>query len=81
MRTGLENGKITLDTTGVRRIGVSFLDETLLILRDIILEEGTDVRLVYHKGPPLHSLKDLAPHRGMQVEESASGDWIIFPRH
>ena len=80
MRTALENGKITLDTTGVRRIGVSFFDETLLILRDIIVEEGTDVRLVYHKGPPLHSLKDLAPHRGMQVEESASGDWIISPR-
>ena len=24
MRTALENGEITLDTTGVRRIGVSF---------------------------------------------------------
>jgi hypothetical protein len=81
MRTALENGEITLDTTGVRRIGVSFFDETLLILRDIMGDVGTDIRLIYRKAPQLESLKELAPNRGLQVVESPSGDWIISPRH
>ena len=80
MRMALENGEITLDTTGVRRIGVSFFDETLLIFHDIMGETDMDIRLIYHKAPPLDSLKDLAPNRGMHVVESPSGDWIISPK-
>ena len=77
MRSAAESGEITLDTSGVRRIGVSFFDETLLILRELMSETGGDLKLVYHQAPPLASLKDLAPNRGMQVSESPSGDWII----
>ncbi len=77
MRAALENGAITLDTSGVRRIGVSFFDETLLILRELMAEMGDHVRLVYHEAPSLESLKNLAPNRGMKVYESTSGDWII----
>ena len=77
MRAALENGVITLDTSGVRRIGVSFFDETLLVLRELMAETGHDVRLVYHEAPSLESLKNLAPNRGMKVSESPSGDWII----
>ena len=81
MRASMENGAITLDTAGVRRIGVSFFDETLLILREMMNDVGDDLRLVYHKAPPLASLKDLASNRGMTVSESPSGDWIISASH
>ena len=67
MRAALENGAITLDTTGVRRIGVSFFDETLLILRELMTEVDDGVTLVYHEGPSLESLKNLAPNRGMKI--------------
>ena len=80
MRAALENGAITLDTSGVRRIGVSFFDETLLILQELMAEMGDDVTLVYHEAPSLESLRNLAPNRGMQVSESPSGDWVISPR-
>ncbi len=79
MRAALEDGAITLDTSGIRRISVSFFDETLLILRELMDEAGGDIKLIYRKAPPLDSLKNLAPHRGMQVSESPSGDWIISP--
>lgn len=79
MRAALENGAITLDTSGVRRIGVSFFDETLLILRELMVETGDDLKLVYHEAPSLESLKNLAPNRGMKVAESPLGDWIISP--
>ena len=80
MRTAVEDGAIVLDTAGVRRIGVSFFDETLLILRDIMEDNGFGVNLIYRKGPPLGSLKDLVPNRGMEVVESPAGDWIISPQ-
>ena len=81
MRASMENGAITLDTAGVQRIGVSFFDETLLILRELMNDVGDDLRLVYHKAPPLVSLKDLASNRGLKVSESPSGDWIISASH
>ena len=77
MQAALENGAITLDTSGIRRISVSFFDDTLLILREIMAETGQDIRLVYRKAPSLESLKNLAPNRGMKVSESPSGDWVI----
>ena len=80
MRSSMENGSITLDTSGIRRVGVSFFDETLLILRELMEEEDSDIRLVYRKGPLLGSLKDLAANRGLEVSESPSGDWTISRR-
>lgn len=74
----VENGAITLDTAGVRRIGVSFFDESLLILKELMAETGDDsLRLVYRQAPPLESLKNLIPHRGLTVVESPDGDWVI----
>ena len=80
IRAALENGAITLDTSGVRRIGVSFFDETLLILRELMAETDDDLILVYHEAPSLESLKNMARNRGMKVSESLSGDWIISPK-
>ena len=78
IRDALESGCITMDTSGIRRISVSFFDESLLILNELMIELGNnDLRLVYHKGPQPESLKNLAANRGLTVSESSSGDWII----
>ena len=78
MRKAVDNGAITLNTSGIQRIGVSFFDESLLILSDLIEETGNDsLRLIFHKAPPLDSLRNLVPKRGLILHELASGDWII----
>lgn len=78
MRAALDSGVITLDTTGVRRIGVSFFDEALLIFNELMSETGNDdLRLVYHKAPPTESLQNLVANRGLIVFLSPDGDWII----
>lgn len=77
-RIAARDGVILLDTSNILRIGVSFFDEALLVLRDIIKESGNeDLRLVYHKAPTMQSLKNLVAHRGFVLHESADGDWII----
>lgn len=77
MQDAAGDGAITLDTNNILRIGVSFFDESLLVLRDIIKESGNEeLRLVYHTAPTMQSLKNLVPHRGFVLRESA-GDWII----
>ena len=78
MHNAAGDGTITLDTRNIRRIGVSFFDEALLVLRDIIRESGNEnLRLVYHTAPTMQSLKNLVAHRGFVLHESANGDWII----
>ena len=78
MHDAAGDGTITLNTHGIMRIGVSFFDEALLVLRDIIQESGNEnLRLVYHKAPTMQSLKNLVAHRGFVLHESADGDWII----
>ena len=78
MREASNSGTITLDTSGVRRIGVSFFDEALLIFNEIVAETGNpDLRLVYHKAPPTESLKNLVESRGLALAETDTGDWII----
>ena len=80
MREALADGSIGLDTSGVLRIGLSFFDETLLIFDELLAETGDDsLQMIYRKGPSLESLKDLVPHRGLNLYESPSGDWIISP--
>ena len=78
MRKAVGNGEITLNTSGIQRIGVSFFDESLLILSGLIEETGNDsLRLIFHKAPPLDSLRNLVPKRGLILHEAPSGDWII----
>ena len=73
-----EDGVITLDTDRVLRVGVSFFDEVLLVLREIIAESGNDdLQLVYHQAPAMQSLKNLAYHRGFVISETPAGDWVI----
>ena len=80
MREALADGSIGLDTSGVLRIGLSFFDETLLIFDELVEETGDNsLQMVYRTGPSLESLRDLVPHRGLSLHESASGDWIISP--
>ena len=78
MRAASGSGIITLDTSGVRRIGVSFFDEALLIFNEIVAETGNrELRLVYHQAPPTESLKNLVENRGLALAETDAGDWII----
>lgn len=78
MRAASDSGIITLDTSGVRRIGVSFFDEALLIFSELVSETGnSDLRLVYHKAPPTESLKNLVGNRGLALSETDTGDWVI----
>lgn len=78
LRQAACDGVILLDTSDVLRVGVSFFDESLLILDEIIRETGdADLRLVYHQAPPTESLKNLVAHRGFVLHESDDGDWII----
>ena len=80
MRAALADGSISLDTSGIRRIGLSFFDETLLIFDELLAETGDNsLQMIYRKGPSLESLKEMVPHRGLTIQESASGDWIISP--
>ena len=73
-----EDGVITLDTAGILRVGVSFFDEALLVLGELIAESGNDdLRLVYHKAPAMQSLKRLASNRGFALSETPAGDWVI----
>lgn len=73
-----EDGVITLDTARILRVGVSFFDEVLLVLREIIAESGNhDLRLVYRQAPAMPSLKKLAYHRGFVISETPAGDWVI----
>ena len=72
------DGVITLDTHRILRVGVSFFDEILLVLREIIAESGNDdLQLVYHQAPAMPSLKNLAYHRGFVISETPAGDWVI----
>lgn len=78
MRAASVSGTITFDTLGVRRIGVSFFDEALLIFNEIVTETGNnDMRLVYHKAPPTDSLRNLVENRGLALLETENGDWVI----
>ena len=78
MRAASDSGVIVLDTTGVRRIGVSFFDEALLIFNELVSETGNDdLRLVYRKAPPTESLPGLVGNRGLTIFQSLDGDWII----
>ena len=77
-RAAAEDGIITLDTHRILRVGVSFFDEVLLVLRAIIAESGNhDLQLVYHQAPAMPSLKKLAYHRGFVISETPAGDWVI----
>ena len=77
-RGTVTSGTITCDTSGVRRIGVSFFDEALLIFNEIVAETGNnELRLVYHKAPPADSLKNLVGNRGPALSETDTGDRII----
>ena len=78
MRAASDSGVIVLDTSGVRRIGVSFFDEALLIFNEIIDEtQNGDLMLVYDKAPPTESLKDIVPNRGLYLSETDAGEWVI----
>ena len=78
MRAACDSGTITFDTSGVRRIGVSFFDEALLIFNELVAETGNSrLKLVYHKAPPTESLKNLVGNRGLTLSETDTGDWII----
>ena len=72
------DGEIMLNTDGILRIGVSFLDEALLIFNEIVAETGKDdLRLVYRKAPTMQSLKNLVGNRGLTLSETPEGDWVI----
>lgn len=78
MRVAASDGTITLDTSGVLRVGVSFFDETLLVFQQIIEETGNDeLRLIYRTAPAMQSLKRLAHNRGFLLSEIDSSDWLI----
>ena len=78
MRAASHSGIITFDTSGVRRISVSFFDEALLIFNELVAETGnSDLQLVYHTGPPTESLKNLVENRGLALSETDTGDWVI----
>ncbi len=78
MREACGRGVIVMDTSGVRRIGVSFFDEALLIFNELVLETGNHhLSLVYHKAPPTESLRNLVSHRDLSISQTADGDWII----
>lgn len=82
MREACDGGTIVMDTSGVRRIGVSFFDEALLIFNELVLETGNpDLCLIYRKAPPTESLKNLVVHRDLSISQSADGDWIITRQH
>lgn len=79
MRAASDSGVIVLNTSGLRRIGVSFFDESLLIFNEIIDESRNgDLRLVYDKAPPTESLKNMVPNRGLTLSETDAGEWVIF---
>ena len=81
MRSAMRDGTITLDTSGIRRISVSFFDESLLMFKELLSETGDrNLRMVYHKAPQTDSLKNLVPNRGLMLSESPTGDWIITSR-
>ena len=78
MHAASNDGTITLDTTDILRIGVSFFDEALLVFLGIIEETGNrDMRLVYHEAPRMESLKRLVGNRGLTLLETREGDWVI----
>ena len=77
MRAASDRGVIVLDTSGVRRIGVSFFDESLLIFNEIIEEtRNNDLRLVHDKAPPTESSKNMVPNRGLYLSETDTGEWV-----
>ena len=72
------DGTITLDTSGILRIGVSFFDESLLIFNEIVeCTSNPDLHLVYSKAPTMQSLKNLVGNRGLELIETTTGDWVI----
>ena len=78
MRAASRDGTITLDTSGILRIGVSFFDEALLVFQGIIEETGNNnLRLVYRKAPTMPSLKRLVGNRGFTLSETDAGEWVI----
>ena len=78
MRAAARSGAITLDTSGVRRIGVSFFDEALLIFHELVTEtHNANLRLIYSKAPPTQSLKNLVDQRGLRLDITPHGDWVI----
>ena len=78
MQVASGDGVITLDTTGILRIGVSFFDEALLIFNEIIDEtRNPDLQLIYSEAPTMQSLRNLVPNRGLVLSETSSGNWVI----
>ena len=78
MLSAARSGEITLNTAGVRRIGVSFFDEALLIFGELVSETGNgNLKLIYRKAPPTDSLRELVYRKGLRLSETADGDWVI----
>lgn len=78
MQAAARTGTVTLDTSGVRRISVSFFDEALLIFHELVTEtDNKNLKLIYSKAPPTHSLSNLVRQRGLSLEITQHGDWVI----
>lgn len=78
MLAAARSGEITLNTTGVRRIGVSFFDEALLIFDELVSEtDNRNLKLIYRKAPPTDSLRQLVYRKGLRLSETSEGDWVI----
>ena len=78
MRAASFDGEISLCTDGILRVGVSFFDESLLILNELIEETGNaDLLLIYRQAPTMQSLKNLVANRGLTLTETEDGAWVI----
>ena len=60
--------RITLDTGGILRLGLGFVDETLLILTRCRTDADGSLEMEIRPPPSTPSFRKLAAHRGLELE-------------
>lgn len=74
------NEELALDFEGIEAVTPSFVDQTLSVLQNALrFSSRRDIIFLNFPGRLSPGLAAVARARGVQVNESAEGHWIISP--
>lgn len=68
--------QITLDTSGIERMGLGFVDELLVILKECRAENENGLRMTIQPPPATPSYRRLSQHRNLMLDADENR-WIV----
>ena len=70
------DGEITLDTGGVETMGLGFVDEVLVILKECRAENAESLTLTIQPPPTKISFRRLSQHHNLKLEADENR-WVL----